>query len=308
MSSKKMIAMPAGRWARELLTLAGADRIEYFLDDDTEMQKNGFVTGSSVKPVFSPEHILSENRDEIIVVITDTKRYAECRDRLTNLSLEENVHFFDGWHLDINFYRMIGDGFRTWADYEKSLGTFDYSEFSARAGRMARMIPDSVQSVMDLGCGDEVLRKYLDPKIKYYGLDIVSRNRDTIVCDLNRQMLPDIQVDAYYMAGFLLYINDVDKLISQMRGAKYLIFDLWNYAEYRRYDNIYMNYQTRKAKSVGWNTRDHFLSLPELIRILFKNGFVIENAMEMNRTGSYCCYTARNLTGGGEPVILPPVE
>ena len=43
-------------------------------------------------------------------------------------------------------------------------------------------------------------------------------------------------------------------LISQMRGAKYLIFDLWNYVEFRRYDNIYMNIYTRRAIDYAINT------------------------------------------------------
>ena len=135
----------------------------------------------------------------------------------------------------------------------------------------------------------------MNPEIRYYGLDVVRRSADTIICDANAEPLPDIQVDAYYMAGFLLYMNDVEKLISQMRGAKYLIFDLWNYVEFRRYDNIYMNIYTRRARSVSWNAREQFLSLPEMINALAANGFVIEKAMELNRTGSYCCYRAGNL-------------
>ena len=269
---KKVIATPAGRWARELLTLAGAERIEYFLDDDEDIQKTGFPTGSSIKPVYPTTHIEAEDRDNIVIVITDSKRYAELRDRL--------------------------DGFTTWTQYESSVGGFDYSEFSTRAGKMASMIPDDVTSIMDMGCGDEVLKPYLKPHIRYYGLDIVRRNADTIVCDANVDPLPDLQVDAYYMAGFLLYMNDVDKLISQMRRAKYLIFDLWNYVEFRKYDNIYMNIYTRRAQSVCWNEREHFLSLPEVMDALTANGFVIEKAAWLNRTGSYCCYRARNLHFG----------
>ena len=292
---KKVIAVPAGRWARELLTLAGAERIEYFLDDDPEIQKNGFSTGTSVKPVYPVNHAAAENPDDIVIVITDSRAFAELRDRLTSFGLEENRHFFDGWHLDIGFYRTIGDGFTTWMQYENSVGGFDYSEFDRRAGKMASLIPPDVTSVMDMGCGDEVLKRHLNPKIKYYGLDVVRRSADTIICDANAEPLPDIQVDAYYMAGFLLYMNDVEKLISQMRGAKYLIFDLWNYVEFRRYDNIYMNIYTRRARSVSWNAREQFLSLPEMINALTANGFVIEKAMELNRTGSYCCYRAGNL-------------
>ena len=66
---KKVIAVPAGRWARELLTLAGAERIEYFLDDDPEIQKNGFFTGTSVKPVYPVDHAAAENPDDIVIVI-----------------------------------------------------------------------------------------------------------------------------------------------------------------------------------------------------------------------------------------------
>lgn len=295
---KKVIAAPAGRWARELLTLAGAERIEYFLDDDEDIQMTGFPTGSSIKPVYPVSHIEAEDRDNIVIVITDSKRYAELRDRLESFGLEENRQIFDGWHLDIGFYRMMGDGFTTWTQYENSVGGFDYSEFSTRAGKMASMIPDDVTSIMDMGCGDEVLKPFLKPHIRYYGLDIVRRNADTIVCDANVDPLPDLQVDAYYMAGFLLYMNDVNKLISQMRRAKYLIFDLWNYVEFRKYDNIYMNIYTRRAQSVCWNEREHFLSLPEVMDALTANGFVIEKAAWLNRTGSYCCYRARNLHFG----------
>ncbi len=155
---KKVIATPAGRWARELLTLAGTERIEYFLDDDADIQKTGFPAGKSVKPVYPISHIEDEDRDNIVIVVTDSKRFAELRDRLSVYGLKENRHFFDGWHLDIGFYRAIGDGFTTWTQYENSVGGFDYSEFSARAGKMASMIPDDVTSIMDMGCGDEVLR------------------------------------------------------------------------------------------------------------------------------------------------------
>ena len=92
---KKVIAVPAGRWARELLTLAGAERIEYFLDDDPEIQKNGFSTGTSVKPVYPVNHAAAENPDDIVIVITDSRAFAELRDRLTSFGLEENRHFFD---------------------------------------------------------------------------------------------------------------------------------------------------------------------------------------------------------------------
>ena len=47
--------------------------------------------------------------------------------------------------------------------------------------------------------------------------------------------------------------------------------------------------------SICWNEREHFLSLPEVIDALTSNGFAIEKAVELNRTGSYCCYRARNL-------------
>ena len=47
-----------------------------------------------------------------------------------------------------------------------------------RAEFMAAMIPSDVKSIMDIGCGDKKLKKYLTQDIKYYGLDFVSRGGD----------------------------------------------------------------------------------------------------------------------------------
>ena len=59
----------------------------------------------------------------------------------------------------------------------RDAGYFGMIAFVA-AEFMASMIPSNVKSIMDIGCGDKKLKKYLNQDIKYYGLDFVSRGGD----------------------------------------------------------------------------------------------------------------------------------
>lgn len=291
---KKIIAYPAGRWARELLSLANAERIAYFLDEDPTIQKAGFPIGVEIKPVYAVEHIAQENPVEFLVIITDSKQYPQCKERLESFGLIENVHFFSGWSLDINFYRVFDDDAGAWIEHEKR-EQVDFSEFDRRMELMASMVPDDIHSIMDMGCADQKLRRCLSPDVKYYGLDIVQRDKNTLVCNVNEESLPNIVVDAYYMAGFLAYVNNIDSLFSQMRNAKYLVFDFQNRLDYFRFGNPYIYIYTQIGKRVGLNMWKKYLMLSDVINALSKNGFVIEKALELDNKGIAECFLAKNL-------------
>ena len=62
-------------------------------------------------------------------------------------------------------------------------------------------------------------KKYLSKKIKYIELDYCKRNEDTIICDMNKDKLPVMDVDMYYLAGVLPYIDDKEALLNQMGGV-----------------------------------------------------------------------------------------
>ena len=61
-----------------------------------------------------------------------------------------------------------------------------------RAQAMVKLIPKNVGSILDIGCGECLLKKYLPREIKYYGLDYRKRNDETIVCNINEEKIPVI--------------------------------------------------------------------------------------------------------------------
>lgn len=171
---KKMIICCADMWTEELITMSRLKKISYFVEEKLNVIPNGFPKDK----VFSYEKLLEENKDNVIIIISNSKRYGECAERLTQMGFIENEHFFNGWKLHINYYKKI-DELISWEDDEKSKqDVFCNTAWEKRAEFMASMIPSNVKSIMDIGCGDKKLKKYLNQDIKYYGLDFVSRGGD----------------------------------------------------------------------------------------------------------------------------------
>ena len=257
---RKMIACPPGEWAKKLLTISRLESIEYFLDE-----KEGIFYG---KTVYGYERLLQEDKDNIIVIVTDSKAYGGVKYRLESYGLKENVHFFNGWKLNRNFYQLLfGDG--QWTNIENmTLPVMEMHRrgWQQRAESMARLIPDDVGSIMDIGCGEGLLKKFLPERIKYYGLDYCKRDADTIVCDLDKDKLPEISVDAYYLAGVINYISDIRGLMKQFVRAKYVILSLSRTEPFIRLD----------AKECNGVTDCVVLRVTtaELINAMYENGFI----------------------------------
>ncbi|MCR4647283.1 MAG: hypothetical protein K5695_18065, partial [Oscillospiraceae bacterium] len=148
-------------------------------------------------------------------------------------------------------------------------GAITQARFNVRASLMAKMIPADVRSLMDIGCGVCDLKKYIPAEIRYYGLDVCKRDEETLVCDLNCEPLPDVPVDLYYMAGLIYYINEPEKLLSQMQNAKYILFDYGGIERYLRLDGV--------PGDPLIHARNNFVSPETLFQALRKNGFILEN-------------------------------
>lgn len=143
---------------------------------------------------------------------------------------------------------------------------------------------------MDIGCGNCRLKKFLNNNIVYYGLDYIKRNENTLVCDLNKDCLPKLNVDLYYMAGIIYYVDDLVRLFSQMRDCKYLIFDFYDEANYLRMDGHYADINTPVL-----NKRKGYLTFVELLNALAINGFMIEQGIyDFEKSYAYY-FRARNI-------------
>ena len=242
---KKIIGCPAGEWALKLYTVDRFISLEYLLDE----QEGEYGICGFPQRVHSYEYLRNEKIDDLIVIINDTRKYEEIKKKLEKYGLIENIHFFNGWKLDSNFYHEVYAD-KGWQEFEQSDTNAlkrQRQGWKDRARAMSQLIPEDVKALMDIGCGEELLKEFLCKDIKYYGLDYCERNKETIICDINKEKLPDIKVDLYYMAGIIDYVIDIPNFIKQLSRAKYVVMSKTRNERFIRLDDKvmdsgYMNY------------------------------------------------------------------
>lgn len=267
---KKLIVYYPGVWAERLLTVERFREVCYFVTDDVIVNRYAPLGSEYGKEVYSAGVLAKENKEDILILVSDNTKYATAKEVLEWMGFVENLHFFNGWKLNLRFYKQIASD-SSWMSYEeKNDESISDCSFEQRTKLMLKMIPGDVHSVMDLGCGVSFLKTVLPSSIQYYGLDICERKHTSFVCDLNREFLPGVYVDMYYMAGLVYYIIDIDRLFSQMTKAKYILFDYGGTERYLRLDGV------PGDPLIG--ARNNFYSLEELFNILHRHGFVLENA------------------------------
>lgn len=262
---KKIIGCPAGEWALKLYTVDRFISLEYLLDE----QEGEYGICGFPQRVHSYEYLRNEKIDDLIVIINDTRKYEEIKKKLEKYGLIENIHFFNGWKLDSNFYHEVYAD-KGWQEFEQS-DTNELKRYRQgwkdRARAMSQLIPEDVKVLMDIGCGEELLKEFLCKDIKYYGLDYCERNKETIICDINKEKLPDIKVDLYYMAGIIDYVIDIPNFIKQLSRAKYVVMSKTRNERFIRLDDKVMD-----SGYMNYGISSYYCS--NLITDMFEIGFV----------------------------------
>lgn len=262
---KKIIGCPAGEWALKLYTVDRFISLEYLLDE----QEGEYGICGFPQRVHSYEYLRNEKIDDLIVIINDTRKYEEIKKKLEKYGLIENIHFFNGWKLDSNFYHEVYAD-KGWQEFEQSDTNAlkrQRQGWKDRARAMSQLIPEDVKVLMDIGCGEELLKEFLCKDIKYYGLDYCERNKETIICDINKEKLPDIKVDLYYMAGIIDYVIDIPNFIKQLSRAKYVVMSKTRNERFIRLDDKVMD-----SGYMNYGISSYYCS--NLITDMFEIGFV----------------------------------
>ncbi len=262
---KKIIGCPAGEWALKLYTVDRFISLEYLLDE----QEGEYGICGFPQRVHSYEYLRNEKIDDLIVIINDTRKYEEIKKKLEKYGLIENIHFFNGWKLDSNFYHEVYAD-KGWQEFEQSDTNAlkrQRQGWKDRARAMSQLIPEDVKVLMDIGCGEELLKEFLCKDIKYYGLDYCERNKETIICDINKEKLPDIKVDLYYMAGIIDYVIDIPNFIKQLSRAKYVVMSKTRNERFIRLDDKVMD-----SGYMDYGISSYYCS--NLITDMFEIGFV----------------------------------
>lgn len=258
---KKIIGCPAGEWALKLYTVDRFISLEYLLDE----QEGEYGICGFPQRVHSYEYLRNEKIDDLIVIINDTRKYEEIKKKLEKYGLIENIHFFNGWKF---YHEVYAD--KGWQEFEQSDTNAlkrQRQGWKDRARAMSQLIPEDVKVLMDIGCGEELLKEFLCKDIKYYGLDYCERNKETIICDINKEKLPDIKVDLYYMAGIIDYVIDIPNFIKQLSRAKYVVMSKTRNERFIRLDDKVMD-----SGYMNYGISSYYCS--NLITDMFEIGFV----------------------------------
>ncbi len=213
---KKLIVFFTGKWTEKLLSIDSLAKVNYFVDN--RVSNNEFDVWHG-KPVYSPLKLLEERKEDVLIIIADSKYYQEISRKLSKMGFLENIHYYNGWDIPEEYFLNMKKN--DWKYFEEEI-TFGRASWDERAAVMSSMIPEDVRSIIDFGCGNQRLKKYLNEDIQYIGLDYIYRGENTIVCDVNQDTLPSINADCAYMAGFLMYVKRMDSFFSQI-ATKYIL-------------------------------------------------------------------------------------
>ena len=98
----------------------------------------------------------------------------------------------------------------TWKD------SFTY-DFDQRIGLMSSCLDfTKINSIIDLGCGKQDLRKFILPDVHYYGYDLHPHCQDTIITDFNNGGKIGNSAQVAFCSGVFEYIYDIKKFVDNI--------------------------------------------------------------------------------------------
>lgn len=98
----------------------------------------------------------------------------------------------------------------SWKDIEY----FDPS-WESRIVEMCQLMRDE-KSILDLGCGEQLLRRHLPQDSLYLPVDYKKRTPDVIVCDFNLRQFPKVSAELAFVSGCLEYVEDVPWFLGEI--------------------------------------------------------------------------------------------
>lgn len=163
---------------------------------------------------------------EKIVVMATSDEYADAFIEVYDIRslLQQNYTLAEGLStmrknlLSLQERLRKYETFNEWEYGYESFMDLSSEGFVERSRVMSHYIRPECKSLLDLGCGEMHIRKFLNSGVKYYGCDYKKRDEETIICDLAKGEFPSICVDTIFMAGVLGYLSnwrDVLKKCSQ---------------------------------------------------------------------------------------------
>ena len=100
-----------------------------------------------------------------------------------------------------------------------------YEAWNQRKEAMLQYLPENLEEVADYGCGNQYLRRLLPDQTKYIPIDLVARDEETLVLDLNGESYDIPHAHCAFFSGTLEYVYDISKLARKLsQKSECLVF------------------------------------------------------------------------------------
>ena len=128
---------------------------------------------------------------------------------------------------------------RYYSSKDKKINTwkeeFEYTQsMENRIKQMLNLIDFNYNSVMDLGCGKQTLKKYIKDDTKYYPINQYNQAEGTIIKDFNKGEFLEQNVDICFCSGIFEYIYDLDDFIKKISQHCTYLLGSYCLREYRK--------------------------------------------------------------------------
>lgn len=117
-----------------------------------------------------------------------------------------------------------------------------FGNWEERSFVMSKFVPQECNSLLDIGCGEMHIRKFLPKGTKYFGCDYKKRDEDTIVCDLAKGEFPTVNVDIVFIAGVFEYLSNWKDVLKKCTTCcKQIIMSYSTIESAKERDSIWVN-------------------------------------------------------------------
>ena len=170
--------------------------IDYFVDNDPELIGTTYMG----KPIYSPDKLLEEDKDNILILIGSIIYHLEIEFQLKDMGFEEDVHY--KWAIG-----FCGDDrcprlwkHTEWKDKSKNssnllaVETGDYAQ--NRLQMVARTIDfEKIETVIDICAANGRIKEFLPHHVRYIPVDYIPYSSETVICDLTKNEFPAVYSD-----------------------------------------------------------------------------------------------------------------
>ena len=98
---KKLVVFFTGKWTEKLLSIDSLAKVNYFVDNRVPDNELDVWHG---KPVYSPLKLLEERKEDVLIIIADSKYYQEISRQLSKMGFLENIHYYNGWNIPEEYF------------------------------------------------------------------------------------------------------------------------------------------------------------------------------------------------------------